>query len=151
MCLAFSPSQVYDEGHIRRSVQIEDALQYQGKHFLLVCETGVMMAREWKAIEALDKAEGALSIKVVDGGFTKFSEEYDFLCEDSCSTHSGAMERTRRNNRCASVQSQLSFDSMLFLKILLSQLAPPCSLVYVSSSLISYQGPSLLPTVCTST
>lgn len=90
---------VFMEGHIVHSMGVKQACEKRGKHFVLVSETGEMMAREWHAVSELEKTEGALSIKVLDGGFGAFEENYPFLCERSGATAAEEMEKKRGANR----------------------------------------------------
>lgn len=90
---------VFMEGHIMRSMGVKQACERRGKHFVLVSETGEMMAREWQAVRELESTEGALSIKVLEGGFGAFEENYPFLCERSGATAAEEMERKRGATR----------------------------------------------------
>eukprot|EP00282_Hemiselmis_andersenii_P040929 CAMPEP_0172056880 /NCGR_PEP_ID=MMETSP1043-20130122/6039_1 /TAXON_ID=464988 /ORGANISM="Hemiselmis andersenii, Strain CCMP441" /LENGTH=519 /DNA_ID=CAMNT_0012716353 /DNA_START=190 /DNA_END=1746 /DNA_ORIENTATION=- len=92
--------EVYREGHVRRSLRVGEAVQYKGKHFLLVSGEGEMFGREWQAVDELEKGEGALSIRLVRGGYGQFSAEYAFLCEDQLPAGvAGQRERQRQQYR----------------------------------------------------
>ncbi len=51
-------------------------------------------------MEELRVAEGALSIRMLDGGFSKFSEVYGFLCEETAPTRDLELQRMRASHRC---------------------------------------------------
>lgn len=91
----------FGDGHIWRSMNLNKATGLRGKHFVLVSEMGEMMGREWHAVEKIEKSEGALSIKLLEGGFGGFEEMYPFLCEKAYSSAKEEMERKRWVSRRA--------------------------------------------------
>jgi len=71
----------YDERHVTCAIDVDESLTYLGKHIILISQNGEIGPVQRRAIAALHKKQGMLSLKNVEGGMNAWVQEYPFLCE----------------------------------------------------------------------